>query len=69
MKVGDLVIHKYAPKGQGKIRLIIAFEKKPYAPVNNTQPFEKEAIIFENGMWDWMDDWRNLNWWDFHGER
>ena len=65
MKVGDLVIHRHAPQGQGRVRLVIDFGKKRDEDSwTCAQPRHRATVVFECGRWDWKDEWRKIGWWD-----
>lgn len=64
MKVGDLVIHRHAPRGEGRIRMVVRFDSKRYEPVDNTTPRDRAIVLFADGLWDWRSDWRKIQLWD-----
>ena len=64
MKVGDLVIHRNAPSGEGRVRIVVKFGKKLYTYFDNTRSHMKSTVHFADGLWDWKHDWREIQWWD-----
>ena len=64
MKIGDLVIHRNAPPGEGRIRLVVKFGKKLYTYVDNTRPHMKSTVYFADGLWDWnvLTNYNLISW-------
>ena len=61
MKVGDLVKHRNAPPGEGRVRIVVKFGKKMYNYFDKQNSYMRATIHFADGLWDWKSDWRKLS--------
>jgi hypothetical protein len=65
MKTGDLVILRTFYKSINRIpRLIMYISKRLYDPPDNTMPYMRKYIEFENGEGDWYNHYREVAWYD-----
>ncbi len=64
MKVGDLVVHKHAPIGEGRIRLVARFDKRRYEYIAKIGGYDRAIVVFIDGLWDWKGDWKKIEYWN-----
>ena len=63
MKVGDLIVHIGAKPNGYRIRLACAFETVNSKSSKNNFIADREIIIFEDGLYDFKDQWRVFTGW------